>query len=158
MQTVVLKWAVVLLMAVLGVMAGASALASAAPDTQADVTYLQLLDQNGVFYRDPEAMVSFAHDLVDPTERLPAERPQCGLDSQDRRGADFSARHGRDHRRRSGRLQAVPDPGGWALGGQRRWLPVWFRSPGGIAMKKLMTAVLAVCPKVRGSALRPAPV
>ena len=43
----VLKWAVVLLMAVLGLMAGASALASAAPDTQGDVTYLQLLDQNG---------------------------------------------------------------------------------------------------------------
>ena len=43
----VLKWAVVLFMAVLGLMAGASALASAAPDTQAVVTYLQLLDQNG---------------------------------------------------------------------------------------------------------------
>ncbi len=49
----VLKWAVVLLMAVLGLMAGAPALASAAPDTQADVTYLQLLDQNGVFYPIP---------------------------------------------------------------------------------------------------------
>ena len=44
----VLKWAVVLLMAVLGLMAGTPALASAAPDTQGDVTYLQLLDQNGV--------------------------------------------------------------------------------------------------------------
>jgi hypothetical protein len=56
-------------------------------------------------------------------------RPKAiGLDSQDRRGADFSARHGRDHRRRSARLQPVPDPGGSALGGQRRWLPVWFRS------------------------------
>ena len=54
----VLKRAVVLLMAVLGLMAGASALASAAPDTQGDVTYLQLLDQNGVSYPNPEAMVS----------------------------------------------------------------------------------------------------
>ena len=44
----VLKWAVVLLMAVLGLMAGASALASATPDTQGDVTYLQLLDQNAI--------------------------------------------------------------------------------------------------------------
>ena len=43
----VLKWAVVLL-AVLGLMAGAPALASPFPDTQADVTYLRLLDQNGV--------------------------------------------------------------------------------------------------------------
>ena len=43
----VLTWAVLLLMAVLGLIAGASALASAAPDTQADVTYLHLLDQNG---------------------------------------------------------------------------------------------------------------
>jgi len=43
----VLKWAAVLLMAVLGLMAGAPALASPAPDTQADLTYLQLLDHNG---------------------------------------------------------------------------------------------------------------
>ena len=42
----VLIWAVVLLMAGLGVMAVPPALASPAPDTQADVTYLQLLDQN----------------------------------------------------------------------------------------------------------------
>jgi hypothetical protein len=43
----VLEWAVVLLMAVLGLTAGAPALASAAPDTRADVTHLQLLDQDG---------------------------------------------------------------------------------------------------------------
>ncbi len=49
----VLKWPVVLLMAVLGLMAGASALASAAPDTQADATYLQLLDENGVSSANP---------------------------------------------------------------------------------------------------------
>jgi hypothetical protein len=54
----VLKWAVVLLMAALGLTAGAPALASPAPYTQADVTYLQLLDQNGVSDRNPEAMVS----------------------------------------------------------------------------------------------------
>ena len=51
----VLKWAVVLWMAVLSMMAGASALASAAPDTEVDVTYLQLLDQNGVSHPNPEA-------------------------------------------------------------------------------------------------------
>ena len=61
----VLKWAIVLWMAVLALLTGASALASAAPDAQGDVTYLQLLDQNGVSYPNPEAMVSFAHDLVD---------------------------------------------------------------------------------------------
>ena len=60
----VLKWAAVLLLAVLALMAGVSALASAAPDTQADVTYLQLLDQNGVSSPNPEAMVTYAHDLV----------------------------------------------------------------------------------------------
>ena len=60
----VLKWAAVLLMAVLGLMAGASALASAVPGTQADVTYLQSLDQNGVSSPNPEAMVTYAHDLV----------------------------------------------------------------------------------------------
>src|SRR5215212_8361758 len=61
----VLKWAVVLWIAVLALLTGASALVSAAPDAQGDVTYLQLLDQNGVSYPNPEAMVSFAHDLVD---------------------------------------------------------------------------------------------
>ena len=74
----VLKWAVVLLMAVLGLMAGAPALASAAPYTQADVTYLQLLDQNGVSYRDPEAMVSFAHDLVDRLSASPQNDASVG--------------------------------------------------------------------------------
>ncbi len=58
-----------LLIAVLSLMAGAQALASAAPDTQADVTYLQLLNQNRVSYPNPEAMVSFAHDLVDQLSR-----------------------------------------------------------------------------------------
>ena len=61
----VLRWAIVLWMAILALLTGASALASAAPDAQGDVTYLQLLDQTGVSYPNPEAMVSFAHDLVD---------------------------------------------------------------------------------------------
>ena len=74
----ILKWAVVLLMAVLGLMAGASALASAAPDTQADVTYLHLLDQNGVSYPNPEAMVSFAHDLVDRLSASPQNDASVG--------------------------------------------------------------------------------
>jgi Protein of unknown function (DUF732) len=78
MQTVVLKWAVVLLMAVLGLMAGASALASATPDTQADATYLHLLDQNGVSYPNPEAMVSFAHDLVDQVSASPQNDASVG--------------------------------------------------------------------------------
>ena len=134
----VLKWAVVLLVAVLGLMAGASALASAAPDTQGDVTYLQLLDQNGVSYPSPVAMVSFAHDLVDELSASPQNDASVGSIVSDRRGADFSARHGRDHRRGSRRLQTVSDPGGSALGGQRRWLPLWFRSSGGAAMKKLI--------------------
>ena len=74
----VLKWAVVLLMGVLGQMAGASALASAAPDTQGDVTYLQLLDQNGVSYPNPEAIVSFAHDLVDELIASPQNDASVG--------------------------------------------------------------------------------
>ena len=74
----VLKWAVVLLMAVLGLMAGAPALASAAPDTPADVTYLQLLDQNGVSYPNPEAMVSYAHDLVDQLSDSPQNDASVG--------------------------------------------------------------------------------
>ena len=74
----VLKCAVVLLMAVLGLMAGAAALASAAPDTQADVTYLHLLDQNGVSYPNPEPMVSFAHDLVDQLSTAPQDDASVG--------------------------------------------------------------------------------
>jgi hypothetical protein len=74
----VLKWAVVLLMAVLGLMAGASALASAVPDTQGDVTYLQLLGQNGVSYPNTEAMVSFAHDLVDELSASPQDDAGVG--------------------------------------------------------------------------------
>jgi hypothetical protein len=71
----VLIWAVVLLMAGLGLMAVPPALASPAPDTQADVTYLQLLDQNEVSYRNPEAMVSFAHDLADQLSAAPRTTP-----------------------------------------------------------------------------------
>jgi hypothetical protein len=67
----VLERALVLLMAVLGLMVGAPALASPAPDTQADLTYLHLLDQNGVSYPNPEAMVSYAHDLVDQLSASP---------------------------------------------------------------------------------------
>ena len=74
----VLKRAVVLLVAVLGLMAGVSTLASAAPDTQGDVTYLQLLDQNGVSYPNTEAMVSFAHDLVDEISASPQNDASVG--------------------------------------------------------------------------------
>jgi hypothetical protein len=74
----ILKWAVVLWMAVLALLAGASALASAAPDAQGDVTYLQLLDQNGVSYPNPEAMVSFAHDLVDELSASPQNDASVG--------------------------------------------------------------------------------
>jgi hypothetical protein len=71
--------AVVLLMAVLGLMPGASvALASAAPDTQSDVTYLQLLDQNGVSSSNPEAMVSFARDLADELSTSPQNDASVG--------------------------------------------------------------------------------
>ncbi|MDH6243015.1 DUF732 domain-containing protein [Mycobacterium sp. OTB74] len=73
-----LKWAVVLLMAVLSLMAGAPALAPAAPANQADASYLQLLDQNGVSYRAPEAMVSYAHDLVDQLSASPQNDASVG--------------------------------------------------------------------------------
>ena len=71
----VLKWAVVLLIAVLGLIAGAPAMAS---PTQSDVTYLQLLDQNGVSQRNPEAMVSYAHDLVDQLSASPQDDASVG--------------------------------------------------------------------------------
>lgn len=78
----VLKWAIVLWIAVLGLMAGAPALAFAAPETQADMTFLQLLDQNGVSHRDPDAMVSFAHDLIAELSASPqndaGRTPQIG--------------------------------------------------------------------------------
>lgn len=73
-----LKWAVVHSMAVLCLMAGASALASAVPETQGDVTYLQLLDQNGVSHPNPDAMVSFAHDLVDELSASPQNDASVG--------------------------------------------------------------------------------
>jgi hypothetical protein len=72
-----LKWAIVLWMVVLGLTAGASALASAAPGTQADATYLNLLDQNGVSYPQPEA-ISFAHDLVDQLSASPQNDASVG--------------------------------------------------------------------------------
>jgi hypothetical protein len=74
----VLKWAVVLWIAALGLMAGAPALASPAPETQADVTYLQLLDQNGVSNVDRDAMVSFAHDVVDQLSASPQSDASVG--------------------------------------------------------------------------------
>jgi hypothetical protein len=74
----VLIWAVLLLMAGLGLMAVAPAPASPAPDTQADVTYLHLLDQNGVSSRNPEAMVSYAHDLVDQLSASPQNDASVG--------------------------------------------------------------------------------
>ena len=74
----VLKLAVVLWMGGLVLMAGASTLASAAPDIQGDVTYLQLLDQSGVSYPNPEATVSFAHDLVDELSASPQNDASVG--------------------------------------------------------------------------------
>ncbi|MGD1170253.1 DUF732 domain-containing protein [Mycobacterium seoulense] len=74
----VLKWAAVLLIAVVGLIAGASALASAAPDTSADATYLQLLKQNGVSSANPEAMISYAHDLVDQLSAAPQNDASVG--------------------------------------------------------------------------------
>ena len=65
----VLKWVAVLLIAVLG---PAGAPAQAAPDTQ-DTTYLQMLDQNGVSYRDSETMISFAHDVVGQLSASPQD-------------------------------------------------------------------------------------
>ncbi|MGB6207694.1 DUF732 domain-containing protein, partial [Mycobacterium sp.] len=63
---------------VLGLIAGAPALASPAPETQADLTYLQLLDQNGVSNRDRDAMVSFAHNLVDQLSGSPQDDASVG--------------------------------------------------------------------------------
>jgi hypothetical protein len=74
----VLKWAVVLWIAALGLMAGAPALASPAPETQADVTYLQLLNQNGVSNVDRDAMVSFAHDVVNQLSASPQSDASVG--------------------------------------------------------------------------------
>jgi Protein of unknown function (DUF732) len=74
----VLIWAAMLLMAELGLIAVTPALASPAPDTQADVTYLQLLDQNEVSYRNPEAMVTYAHDLVDQLSASPQNDASVG--------------------------------------------------------------------------------
>jgi hypothetical protein len=74
----VLIWAVALLMAGLGLMTVAAAPASPVPDTQADVTYLQLLDQNQVSYRNPEAMVTYAHDLVDQLSASPQNDASVG--------------------------------------------------------------------------------
>jgi len=74
----VLKRAVALLMAVLGLMAGAPALASAAPNTPADMTYLHLLDQNGVSHPNPDASVSFAHGLVDQLSASPQNDASVG--------------------------------------------------------------------------------
>ena len=71
-------WAVLLLMAGLGLMAVAPALASPAPDTQADVTYLQLLNRNEVSYRNADAMVSYAHDLVDQLSASPQNDASVG--------------------------------------------------------------------------------
>jgi Protein of unknown function (DUF732) len=74
----VLIWAVALLMALLGPAAGDPALASPTPDTQADATYLHLLDQNGVSYGNPGAMVSYAHDLVDQLSASPQDDASVG--------------------------------------------------------------------------------
>ena len=130
----VLKWAVVLLMAVLGVMAGASTLASAGPDTQGDVTHLQLLDQNGVSYPNPEAMVSFAHDLVD--ELSASAQNDASVGTIVSTGEERMSQHdmGVVIAAAVVAYRPVPDPRGSALGGQRRWLPLWFRSSGGAAM------------------------
>jgi hypothetical protein len=68
----------VLWIAALGLMAGAPALASPAPETQADVTYLQLLNQNGVSNVDRDAMVSFAHDVVNQLSASPQSDASVG--------------------------------------------------------------------------------
>ncbi len=60
----------VLLMAIVALMAAAPAVASPTP---ADATYLQLLDQNGVAHPNPDAMVSYAHDLVDQLSASPQD-------------------------------------------------------------------------------------
>ncbi|MBP1822645.1 DUF732 domain-containing protein [Mycobacterium sp. OAE908] len=69
----VLKTAVALLAAVLGLMVGAPVLASAAPNTPADASYLHLLDQNGVASPNPDAMVAWAHELVDQLSAAPQD-------------------------------------------------------------------------------------
>jgi len=69
----VLKRAVALLMAVLGLTVGAPALASAVPHTQADASYLHVLDQNGVASPEPDAMVAWAHELVDQLSASPQD-------------------------------------------------------------------------------------
>ncbi|MGD1252692.1 DUF732 domain-containing protein [Mycobacterium seoulense] len=74
----VLKLAAVMLMAVMGLMAGTSPLASAAPDASADATYLQLLKQNGVSPANPEVMISYAHDLVDQLSAAPQNDASVG--------------------------------------------------------------------------------
>ncbi len=68
-----LKRAAVLLTVVLGLMVSAPALASAVPDSQADVSYLELLGDNGVVSSQPEAMVTWAHDLVDQLSASPQD-------------------------------------------------------------------------------------
>ncbi len=87
----VLKCAAVLLIAVLGLSAGASALASAAPDTDADATYLHLLNQNGVSYPNPEAMISYGHDLVDQLSAAPQDDASVG--SIVRTGEERNSQH-----------------------------------------------------------------
>jgi hypothetical protein len=67
------KMAVALLMAVLGLTVGAPALASAVPNSQADASYLHLLDENGVACPDPEALVAWAHELVDQLSASPQD-------------------------------------------------------------------------------------
>ena len=74
----ILKWAPVQLMTILGLMVGAPALAVAAPGIQADATYLQLLDQNWVSHPNSEAMVSYAHDLVDQLSASPQDDASVG--------------------------------------------------------------------------------
>lgn len=71
----VLKGAVALWMAVLGLTVGAPALASAAPNIQADASYLHLLDQNGVAAPNPDAMVAWGHELVDQLSTSPQDDP-----------------------------------------------------------------------------------
>ena len=69
----VLRRAAALLVAVLGLMAGAAVLASATPNTQADASYLHMLDQNGVASPDPDALIAWAHELVDQLSASPQD-------------------------------------------------------------------------------------
>jgi hypothetical protein len=69
----VLKRAAVLVITAFALMVAAPGLASAAPNTQADASYLHLLDESGVASPNPEAMIGWAHELVDQLSASPQD-------------------------------------------------------------------------------------